>query len=268
MVRTRRGFIVGLTSVGLTSAALLIACKSSNEGSDVALDGGTHLPDGASGEDANAGGSDAGGDAQASDDASVGTDGSADGATNDAGGEPTDASTDDAGGEDAAAPDPMTLTSPAVVDGRFAAANTCNGTHSLSPALSWTAGPNGTASYAIVLKDLTVPNVHWILYDIPAGTLSVAAAIPHGAQPGAPAPQGSKQSKVTFSPATYGYLGPCPPKTPTPEHDYVFTVYALANATVTGAASSDSPESIEAKIQAQKVNASAEASLHAKYAQP
>lgn len=264
MVRTRRGFIVGLTS----AVALIVACKSSNDGSDVALDGGTQLPDGASEQDANAGASDAGGDAQG--DGAVGTDAS----TNDAGGDPDDAastddaSTGDAGGEDAASTDPMTLTSPAVVDGRFAAANTCNGTHSLSPALSWTAGPTGTASYAVVLKDLTVPNVHWILYDIPANTLSVAAAIPHGAQPGAPAPTGSKQSKVTFSPSTYGYLGPCPPATPTPEHDYVFTVYALANATVTGAASSDTPESIEAKIQDQKVNAGAEASLHAKYKQP
>lgn len=265
MVRTRRGFIIGLTS----AFALIAACKSSSDGGDAAPDGGTNLPDAAGDQDATTGGDDSGTgdpkDASTNDDAQTGDDASAD----DAGTDPDDAGTDDAGGDDdAATSDPMVVTSPAVVGGRFAAANTCNGTHSLSPALSWTAGPNGTASYAIVLKDLTIPNVHWILYDIPAGTLSVAAAIPAGSQPGAPAPAGSKQSTVTFSPSTYGYLGPCPPKTPIPEHDYVFTVYALANATVTGAALSDSPESIEAKIQAQKVNAGAEASLHAKYQQP
>lgn len=259
MVRTRRGFIVGLTS----AVALIVACKSSNDGSDVALDGGTQLPDGASEQDANAGASDAGGDAQG--DGAVGTDAS----TNDAGGDPDDAastddaSTGDAGGEDAASTDPMTLTSPAVVDGRLAKDYTCDVSNAPSPALSWTAGPAGTLSYAVVMTDLSIaaPNLHWIIYDVPANTTSLAAAIPKVYEPGAPAPAGSKQSKASWGP-DYGYFHPCPPSG---DHDYVFTVYALKNATLTGVTSTTPYADIQAAIVAQKVDAGAEASLHAKY---
>ncbi len=164
-----------------------------------------------------------------------------------------------------AAPTPMVLTSPTLTDrGRFPVVHTCTGANT-SPALSWTAGPPGTLSYAIVFEDLTVPNMHWILYDIPAGVRSVAAALPFGLQPGAPAPSGSRQSRVTFSPTTFGYLGPCPP---TGDHDYVFTVYALSAATVPGVVQSGPPEAIAAQIRAIKVNASSEASLSSKYMKP
>jgi len=165
-----------------------------------------------------------------------------------------------------AAPLPMVLTSATLSNnGRFPAAHTCNGANG-SPALSWTAGPPGTNSYAVVMKDLTVPNQHWTLYDIPAATLSLSAAIPNGYTPGAPAPVGTKHGTVTFSPATFGYLGPCPPRPG--DHDYVFTVYALSGATLSGAAQTDTPEVLETKIRAQKVNAGAEASLRSKYQQP
>lgn len=178
-----------------------------------------------------------------------------------------DASTDAADAADSATA-PMVLTSGTITDnGRFPAVHTCNGANT-SPALTWTAGPPGTASYAVVMKDLTVPNVHWILYDLPSTTLQVGASVPQGYTPASVAPAGSKQSTVTFSSATYGYLGPCPPKNATPDHDYLFTVYALSGATVAGVAQADTPESIELKIKAQKVGTTSEASLRAKYMQP
>ncbi len=159
----------------------------------------------------------------------------------------------------------MALTSPSLVDGGvFPDTHTCAGINR-SPALTWTDGPPGTQSYAIVFEDLTVPNMHWILYNIPSSVRSVAAALPFGAQPGAPAPTGSRQSKVTFSPSTYGYLGPCPPAG---DHTYVFTVYALASASVPGVAQADAPESIAAQIRANKVSPTAEATLYSTYTRP
>lgn len=183
----------------------------------------------------------------------------------------SDAATTDGDAPDAAdaadaAPAPMVLTSLTLTNGgRFPATHTCNGANT-SPALSWTAGPPGTQSYAVVMKDLTVPNQHWTLYDIPASTLAIPAGVPFGYMPGAPAPAGSKHGFVTFSTASFGYLGPCPPRPG--DHDYVFTVYALAGATLAGAAMTDTPEVLETKIKAQKVNAGAEASLASKYKQP
>jgi len=187
-----------------------------------------------------------------------------------------DTSTPDASVPDAAVPDaadaavpdaalpPMTLTSATLTDGgRFPAAHTCSGVNR-SPALTWTAGPAGTGSYAIVMKDLTVPNIHWTLYDIPAGTLSVGASVPVGYSPGAPAPAGSKQAGVTFSPSTLGYLGPCPPSG---DHTYIFTVHALTGATLAGVSMADTPEAIEVQILAQQVPGGA-ATLTSNYMKP
>ncbi len=187
-----------------------------------------------------------------------GLDGAADGGS--------DAAADAADPPDAAdaATPPMSLTSPTLTDGgRFPAAHTCTGVNR-SPALTWTAGPAGTGSYAIVMKDLTVPNIHWTLYDIPASVLTVGAGVPNGYLPAAPAPAGSKHAGVTFSPATLGYLGPCPPSG---DHDYVFTVHAVSGATLAGAAMSDTPEVLEAKILAQRVPTGS-ATLSAKYMKP
>jgi phosphatidylethanolamine-binding protein (PEBP) family uncharacterized protein len=41
------------------------------------------------------------------------------------------------------------------------------------PALSWTAGPDGTMSYAVVYHDLSNGMVHWALWNIPASVTSV-----------------------------------------------------------------------------------------------
>jgi hypothetical protein len=185
-----------------------------------------------------------------------------------------DASAPDGSVQDAAIVDaadaavsPMVLTSATLTDnGRFPVQHTCDGVNG-SPALTWTAGPPGTNGYAVVMKDLTVANQHWTLYDIPASTLSIGAGVPFGYSPGTPAPAGSKHGSVTFAPASFGYLGPCPPAN-NMDHEYVFTVYALSGATVAGAAMGDTPEVLETKIRAQKVNAGAEASLRSKAKRP
>lgn len=263
------GFRWMVSAACISIVAAFVACSDSDsddvtsvDDAGTTLDGGTSddaASDGATGEEHDAG---VDGNVQ---DANIETDAS-------------DASVDDASTDDASdgstdadpvdASTAMVLTSDTLSDGgRFPSTHTCNDVNT-SPALSWTAGPAGTKSYAIVMKDLTVPNVHWILYDVPATTLSVGASVPVAYEPGAPAPAGSKQSGVTFSRSTFGYVGPCPPRNATPDHDYVFTVYALAGSSVSGVAKDDAPEVIEAKITSQKVTIDAEASLHSKYMQP
>src|SRR6185503_17719497 len=88
----------------------------------------------------------------------------------------------------------LALTSP-VFDhnGTIPKVYTCQG-KDLSPALAWSGLPNGTKSVALIVDDPDVPDpaapkrewVHWVLYNIPAGTtgLAEAAKLPAGAREG------------------------------------------------------------------------------------
>jgi Raf kinase inhibitor-like YbhB/YbcL family protein len=258
----RRGPKIAFVGSLVFAVVAIVACSSSETETDGGVDSGKATSDASSISDSSTSLDSSTGDS-ASPDATPNEAG-ADAGTSDGG---ADATSDAADAADSAVA-PMMLTSGTITNnGRFPAVHTCNGVNT-SPALTWTAGPPGTASYAVVMKDLTVPNVHWILYDLPSTTLQVGASVPNGYTPASVAPAGSKQSTVTFAPATYGYLGPCPPKKATPDHDYIFTVYALSGATVSSVAQADTPESIELKIKAQKVDSTAEASLRAKYMQP
>lgn len=54
-----------------------------------------------------------------------------------------------------------------------------------SPPLTWTEGPAGTQSYAIVLQDMSANRdtnsfLHWALVNLPSGTTSLPAGIPEG----------------------------------------------------------------------------------------
>ena len=105
-----------------------------------------------------------------------------------------------------------------------------------SPPFTWTAGPAGTQSYAIVVRDTTVDNVHWVLYDIPVNVLALPANVQRLVE--SPAiPAGSKQSKPPedFGTTEYGWFGPCP-IAGEPQHTYTFTLYArpTANEAVVG----------------------------------
>jgi len=98
----------------------------------------------------------------------------------------------------------------------------CSGGN-IAPAISWSGAPAGTRSFAVTVYDPDAPTGsgwwHWIVYDIPAGTTSlargtVAATLPVGAQ------QGHNDY------GTLDFGGACPPKGDKP-HRYVFTVWAL-----------------------------------------
>jgi Raf kinase inhibitor-like YbhB/YbcL family protein len=126
----------------------------------------------------------------------------------------------------------MMLTSSVLTEGgMFAENNTCNGDDK-SPDLTWTAGPAGTMSYAVVLLDtsLTPPLNHWVIWDIPANVTGLPAGLETTAMPSVP--PGAKQKAFQGN----GYKGPCPPSG---DHLYTFTVYALPVATLSGAMTSE-----------------------------
>jgi hypothetical protein len=166
--------------------------------------------------------------------------------------------TDGGGDEDAnVAPGTFTLTSTA-----FAAGAAIPAIHSLlagndSPPLVWSGAPAGTLSYAIVVRDISLvgANYHWVIYDIPAATTSLPQDVDKAAAPAQPA--GAKQTYWSFGAST-GYQGPNPPS----EHNYQFTVYSFATATITPPADLTSPASADTVIQAAKTGS---ASLTGKF---
>lgn len=91
---------------------------------------------------------------------------------------------------------------------------TCEGAD-VSPPLTWTAPPDGTTSFVVLMDDLDAPGgsfTHWTAWDIP-GSAS-------GLGEGEAAP-----SQGTTDFGTTGYGGPCPP--PGEQHRYVISLYAL-----------------------------------------
>jgi Raf kinase inhibitor-like YbhB/YbcL family protein len=99
--------------------------------------------------------------------------------------------------------------------------SSCDGTDA-SPALSWSAPPPETQSFALTLVDIdgpVGPFVHWVLYDVPSQT----RALPEGVSKRENLLDGSRQGMTDFG--KIGYGGPCPPgKSP---HRYVFSLYAV-----------------------------------------
>lgn len=132
----------------------------------------------------------------------------------------------------------------------------------ISPAITWSSGPQGTRSYALLMTDPDVPRdfsrinkaavmirrddprvsvYHWVLADIPPETKSLAEGVeseglvPHGKPVGETA-HGRRGTNVYSSflasdpemAGTYGgYDGPCPPTNDERPHRYVVQVYAL-----------------------------------------
>ena len=99
---------------------------------------------------------------------------------------------------------------------------TCEGAD-VSPPLAWSAGPDGTKSFALIVDDPDAPDpaapkmtwVHWVLFNIPP----IASGLPEG---GKPLPSGTDQGKNDWKRTGYG--GPCPP---VGRHRYYFKLYAL-----------------------------------------
>ncbi len=96
----------------------------------------------------------------------------------------------------------------------------------VSPPLSWSAGPEGTVSYAVIMEDPDVaedpPFVHWMLYNIPAPVTRIPKGVPQAPQ--VPQPPDSLQGRNERG--SVGYFGPKPPPED-PAHHYHFQIFAL-----------------------------------------
>jgi Raf kinase inhibitor-like YbhB/YbcL family protein len=145
----------------------------------------------------------------------------------------------------------MVLTSTAFAEGTtIPADHTCdtNATGgNVSPPLSWTPGPTGTLSYAIVFVDRTFNNFfHSAIYDIPASVNALPLNVEKTAAP-ANVP-GAKQVR-SYQTNVVGYNGPCPGPTP-PPHTYEFTLYAVDVAALPGVTSTTSGKNLITTLQA------------------
>ncbi|MCS7046079.1 MAG: YbhB/YbcL family Raf kinase inhibitor-like protein [Gemmataceae bacterium] len=92
----------------------------------------------------------------------------------------------------------------------------------VSPPLEWTDIPPGTQSLVLICDDPDAPRktwVHWVLYNLPAGTTSLAEAVP----PTSTLPNGAVHGTNDFG--RLGYGGPAPPRGK--PHRYFFKLYAL-----------------------------------------
>ncbi|MGF9567580.1 YbhB/YbcL family Raf kinase inhibitor-like protein [Neorhizobium sp. BT27B] len=95
-----------------------------------------------------------------------------------------------------------------------------------SPAIEWSAAPQGTKSFVLVADDPDAakpkPFTHWLAYDIPASTTKLREGVP-----GTPVLQEPKAMKQgANSMGSVGYTGPKPP-VGDPAHHYHFQVFAL-----------------------------------------
>ncbi|MGH9383078.1 MAG: YbhB/YbcL family Raf kinase inhibitor-like protein [Vicinamibacterales bacterium] len=119
----------------------------------------------------------------------------------------------------------ITLSSPAWPDGGMIPIKHSQAGDELSPPLSWTAGPETTASYMLIVHDIdaAIGNgaddiLHWMLWNIPASARGLAEGQPHGNQ----LPDGTRQISAS---GPY-YRGPGAAAAGSPHH-YVFELYAL-----------------------------------------
>lgn len=106
--------------------------------------------------------------------------------------------------------------------GRIPRKHTCDG-EDVSPPLSWSGAPEGTARYALIVDDPDAPPktwVHWVLYGLPASEKGLEADLP--AEP--ELDNGAMQGTTDFDKVGWG--GPCPPPGHG-THQYHFKLYAL-----------------------------------------
>ena len=111
-----------------------------------------------------------------------------------------------------------TLSAPWEAGAAIDVRSTCDGDN-LSPALSWSAAPEGTVEIAISMRDLDAPDfVHWVIAGISPEQIAIAEdTVPLGAY------------QATNGAGVVGYSGPCPPAGST--HTYLLTVHYLGERT-------------------------------------
>ena len=124
-----------------------------------------------------------------------------------------------------------------------------------SPALAWDGAPQGTQAYALIMDDPDAPGgtgVHWVVYDLPAGSTGLAPGQPRSEN----LPGGGRQGMNSWP--HLGWNGPAPP--PGRAHRYFFHLYAL------GAPLGLAPRATAAQVrQAMQGKLLAEASLMGTY---
>ena len=137
----------------------------------------------------------------------------------------------------------------------------------LRPTVSWTDGPEGTKSYAIVVADADVPAdlsianqedlliaedmprqtfYHWVQFNIGQKNREL---------PGGKMPPGfgrAAANDVSRGTDVYGYGGPCPPWNDAQIHRYDFTVHALDTAKLIPAEDAKAAE-VVAKIESHSI---------------
>src|ERR1017187_384799 len=119
----------------------------------------------------------------------------------------------------------LTIASPAFPhQGEIPGLFTCQG-DDRSPPLVWSGTPAGTKSFVLIVDDPDAPDpaapkmtyVHWVLYNLPAESTSLAEGVRETALP--PGTHGGLNDWRRT-----GYGGPCPP---IGRHRYFFKLYAL-----------------------------------------
>ncbi len=149
---------------------------------------------------------------------------------------------------------PFTVSSTAFAEGAaIPAEQQCAGLaggQNVSPPLSWTAGPAGTQSYAIVMKDVDINFNHWVIWDIPASALAVPSGVENTFSPANVS--GAKQAALNAN--LVGYFGPC---SPTTVNTYEFRVYALPVANIAGLTQQSTMAEAVQAIQAQALGSTA-----------
>jgi Raf kinase inhibitor-like YbhB/YbcL family protein len=137
-----------------------------------------------------------------------------------------------AAGRGAPRPPPLMLSSSAIQDGGMVADKyTAASQTPVTPPLAWTNVPATAQSLVLIVHDVDVvmakgmgDNPHWVVFNIPVTTMSLAEGLPSTAT----LPDGSIQmgrpARGT-APATAGYFPFAPP--PGFVHHYNFDLYAL-----------------------------------------
>jgi Raf kinase inhibitor-like YbhB/YbcL family protein len=150
----------------------------------------------------------------------------------------------------------MTLSTTAWADGGQIPAKHAQIGNELSPPLTWSGAPEGTASFVLIVHDLDAMSnpsndyaaplrdtndvLHWLVWNIPA----TATGLPEGVPQGPRLPDGSRQ----ISQSGPYYRGPAAPPTGPPHH-YVFELYAL-DTTITIPNTDASPAEVRAAVKA------------------
>jgi len=128
----------------------------------------------------------------------------------------------------------LTVTSAAFPDGGQIPAIYSAYDQNASPPLQWTAGPQGTQSYAVLMEDADakttpLPVIHWVVWNVPASVTSLR----EGLEPlnRLEDPMGLRQGANSMG--VVGYKGPRPPADD-PAHRYHLEVFALDGALTLG----------------------------------